>query len=1237
MDKNINLILEDLKFLFERTEIPATDIDNVIQQLKSQEAKKYVEDLRAGSKPETAMREAFFAGTNSLFQVIAPGSSPEVNVKEGFIDYKIGKGRRAILLELKPSFEAHRSVSIGGKGDLKKLREVPLNWEAHKKQILKYIHRDGEYIIFTNLREWAFFNEMVSSDNFAPFLTIKFDEFFKDLETSGEIRNYLLRRDSESTREDLDKKFFESLNSWVEKFDEIKFVDSNEKTRRIIGTLNKFIFIQTLDDFEIIDFNWIYETWDHIEHRWKGKGIQEILKQFFGEVNVWFYEHYDTELFTTQIIDYLDADEKNLNKFYHALKLVLGITYLEEPLGYPKGIIQYNFKHINEDIFGKAYEQYLARVRHDEAIYYTPPYVTEYIAENTVGKIFDDLFEKIVSSLKNESFDDLTKYINDFISIKILDPACGSGSFLVKSFKKILQRYEQLDQFLLEKYKEYSPESGNYEKSSEQYLKIDEIRNKLKVKKKRELITSILLRHIHGNDLDKGALAVAKVNLWLESIKSAPQDFRYTALGDSNRILPYLEMNLVCGDAVVGLDENIVIDYLKNNQKDELKKLFSLRQSYLDDPSNPQQINQIEQIQEMLISDLETKFRSKLQELGVSEDIIDHTIPLHWPVRLFHMYFDENGVLPDEKRGAHCVIGNPPYLDSETMTKKIPLERKFCTAVFDSASGNWDIFCVFIEKGIRLTRQDGKFGYIVPNKLLSVPYANETCNFLRKYNVDSLRDYSTVNVFDADVYPIVLTVSKTDTNPDNELNIEIMVEVENALPKVSTQKSIKLSELYALDNNLWASIFESKQDLDLSGQIYSQSIKFSEINEISISGAASVAEAYEIKKILREIRFGDKAIKKFINTGTIDPYSSLWGKFPTQYIKDQYPKPVVDNDKLKQLFSSRYDEANSPKIIIGGMTKGIEAFLDSDGEYLAGKSTTIITSEKYNLKPLVAFFNSSLATFVVRAFKGMALAGGYLKIGPPMMKDIPISTELLIERDKENELTKLVDELQVFESSKNEFDDIWEKWCKKLCVQTKTLFSVLDDDFSEITKGADDKAWFKDAEFYPAKNNEKMSKEYDDYELEIDKDSLKLIILSSEENKEIFYITFKDLETLTHIFLSLKKTIESSKQIPTLKDLFEKTDIPIITPNYIKVTKNIIEKTIDEFKNLKRNEVPENIIDIIDKIKDDQIVVDFLMLTLYGLNAEQATTVLNTMETTETHKNRVLEKMREKENESDNS
>lgn len=63
---SLNLILEDLRYLLHKDEIPQDEIDEVLQTLKSEEVKSYIQNLRYGSKPETALREAFIAG-RSIF------------------------------------------------------------------------------------------------------------------------------------------------------------------------------------------------------------------------------------------------------------------------------------------------------------------------------------------------------------------------------------------------------------------------------------------------------------------------------------------------------------------------------------------------------------------------------------------------------------------------------------------------------------------------------------------------------------------------------------------------------------------------------------------------------------------------------------------------------------------------------------------------------------------------------------------------------------------------------------------------------------------------------------------------------------------------------------------------------------------------------------------------------------------------------------------------------------------
>ena len=161
----------------------------------------------------------------------------------------------------------------------------------------------------------------------------------------------------------------------------------------------------------------------------------------------------------------------------------------------------------------------------------------------------------------------------------------------------------------------------------------------------------------------------------------------------------------------------------------------------------------------------------------------------------------------------------------------------------------------------------------------------------------------------------------------------------------------------------------------------------------TVLGAATVSEAYELKEHVVEYKYIDSntPYKKFINSGTIDRYLSLWSKKKMQYIKSSYNEPVILDKNIRLISQTRLNQAKDEKIIIAGMTKCLECVYDT-GEYLAAKSTVIILKKNVDLKYLIGLLNSKLITFYFNNFfSSLSLAGGYLRVGPPQIKKIPIA------------------------------------------------------------------------------------------------------------------------------------------------------------------------------------------------------------------------------------------------------
>lgn len=246
----------------------------------------------------------------------------------------------------------------------------------------------------------------------------------------------------------------------------------------------------------------------------------ENLNYIFDRAN----EKYNSGLFDE------DAIVKNLNIDDKTIKDIIDELYT------PKN--PYQFSVIPVEIIGNAYEQFLGKtisidknhkavielkpeVRKAGGVYYTPEYIVDYIVANTVGE-----------AIKGKTPDEI-------VNIKILDPACGSGSFLLGAYKYLLNYHKEY--FLKNKTKKYM---------GSRYEIIDESGNlALWVRKQ------ILINNIFGVDIDSNAVEVAKLSLLLKSFEDS---FNVNEYGQGSllneKILPSLDNNIKCGNSLIGND-----------------------------------------------------------------------------------------------------------------------------------------------------------------------------------------------------------------------------------------------------------------------------------------------------------------------------------------------------------------------------------------------------------------------------------------------------------------------------------------------------------------------------------------------------------------------------------------------------------------------------------------------------------------------------------------------------------
>ncbi len=252
-----------------------------------------------------------------------------------------------------------------------------------------------------------------------------------------------------------------------------------------------------------------------------------------------------------------------------------------------------------------------------------------------------------------------------------------------------------------------------------------------------------------------------------------------------------------------------------------------------------------------------------------------------------------------------------------------------------------------------------------------------------KTNIREIRDYSRVRVFkDADVYPVVFVCT------NHEQKHPVAMTVMESEEITSNTKLISESDFYR--DISWARYFASQEGIDIDQRLS----KFERFGDFfpTICGAATVAEAYEIREVVKDQNVpSGRSSFRLINTGTIDPYISYWGSQKIRYLKGAFLHPIVSRSDLAAINPRRVQQADSEKLIIGGMTKILECFYD-DGGYLAGKSATIVLpGRKLPLFYAAAVLNSRLISYWYRIrFKALTLAGGYLRISPNEIKQIPI-------------------------------------------------------------------------------------------------------------------------------------------------------------------------------------------------------------------------------------------------------
>lgn len=654
-------IIKELEKLVDKRKIDVGEIFDPVEEYRYEPIKHYINSLQIPTKPETASHELF---RELVKDVLKRETFNEVSIGRNFVDFTIKESiGNPILIELKPLFKLIKSKGI--------LKPETLNYSDHKNQILKYLKKN-EYVILTNLKD-AFLFSRNAMIEFEPFSHITFADLLMRFLDYHNLWDTVKRIEDQEIKIDLDKSFFEDLKNWYNEFRDVKIIKNDKFTKEelIVLLLNKIIFIKTLDDFGLIQFNYLAEEYLNKKDKWGAKGSERILTTFFNEVEEYFAYFYDTELFKERFWDYVDKSKENTDKFLNIFETTLGLDAWSKAFG--RGMLHYNYRWIDEDIFGKAYETFIAENKKDRGIFYTPKEITKYMADGLVDYLFKPLVEEILKAVDKDvtDYEVADKLLARLYEIKIIDPASGSGSFLIKVLRRIYFYYQKIDRAT--RWID-TIESENLFDLPDSFKATTEFRQKHNFSNSGQikLISKIILRHIYAADIDERALETAKTNIWKEAIKLNPLIYNYKKLnGESSHILPDLELNFITGDSLADLTNEKQIEIITEKHKSDIKRLQEIRNKYLQEPFFPEEIDEAIQLKERIFNTLKA-------ELPEIEN------PIFFCLEYFFTYFNENGeVLKDNEKGFHGVISNPPWEAIKPVEKEFAKKGKYSIDVIE--------------------------------------------------------------------------------------------------------------------------------------------------------------------------------------------------------------------------------------------------------------------------------------------------------------------------------------------------------------------------------------------------------------------------------------------------------------------------------------------------------------------------------------------------------------------------
>ena len=532
-----------------------------------------------GQEPEEATKTLLL---EPLFHALGylpnTGYVREFKILGDSVDYLLKSDRPLLFVEAKSLLDC-RNASL---------------FEKHRDQVMRYIQnyrlspevtkmeQPVVWILLANFAQLDFIRVNETSPTFSfklEDLWQRRDELWELIGLENLNANRIDELYDQQKKAGLDQQFLADLKRWrLLIANGFALRNQNRSLEDITlasqQLLDRFIFCRMLETRRLVEYNKLARTYSQywaLYARADAMFAEIIRTSLFIEIK----NDFNTELFEQPLLcDGLDIDNEALSAVIGHEPLApefaatCGFESSQGELLAFRHLYSYDFSLMSSDVMGAVYERFLAHklfqdggrvvledtdeLRKKEGIYYTPQYIVDYIVAQTLGEKIKPILAGARTLLGYKNFKGALAKIRELGEIKVLDPAMGSCSFLLRAFDALVKAYDDYNQECRRIKKERNGHGALFDAD---FALAEEVF---------DAPLHVLTENIFGVDLDRQAVEVAKLNLWLRYMTVNRDAFRERLerkrRGDRPlNLLPNLTKNFKRGNSLIA-DKSVAGD-----------------------------------------------------------------------------------------------------------------------------------------------------------------------------------------------------------------------------------------------------------------------------------------------------------------------------------------------------------------------------------------------------------------------------------------------------------------------------------------------------------------------------------------------------------------------------------------------------------------------------------------------------------------------------------------------------